>query len=686
MTAAGRAEVRTSSIRVALAATAIVAIAYLIVCVAVVVIVTSGLTREIDRRLAESLDRIAQGPPPGGPGHGYDATGRRTEVRSAAARLDGPPGWHRRPRTRPTRRCPPRIRAVTGPTTVTIGDARSGSGLPPTPVGLRRRRPDDRRGRPGQDHGHPGRADHRPDPAHRRLPRRGRDRPAGRRADRAGPRPPARVHRRRVARAADAAVGHRGAHEPRPGPGPRRGRVVPHRVRQDRRREQADAPAGRGPPLARPVRRDEGAARRPAGRPRRPRHRDRRPLPGRRRGAPAPTRAAESSPAITSCASRRSGSIGSLGVLLDNACKYAPDGERRSSSRSRPTAGGCGSRSTTPGPGIPEEERGRIFDRFHRATDSTGGAGLGLAIADAIVRATGGRWRVGASPAGGASLSVAWRRGSTGARRSTPRPAKARNRSDTGSRRLLGRQSVHHGRSDSPCRETRAAGCDHAGSSQMHRQPARPGSRAAVGDRLTEPSRRLVAPRPVPDRARSRVRRDRRRQHRWPTSSSTALLRGAVSAQRGERRRPGRHRGREHDREPAADVRRPRPIGLPRRPGGRSRRLRDRPGDHLRLDRPARGARRRGAGLRTGDRRDRRGERPRDRRPLSRPAVVDGSPPPGRRRHRPAAVPEGASHDHRRQPARSACPRPARTPGARSRGRSSARSTRRPGSDPRSSG
>ena len=98
-----------------------------------------------------------------------------------------------------------------------------------------------------------------------------------------------------------------------------------------------------------------------------------------------------------------------LGVLLDNACKYAPDGGRVDV-----TVVVDGSRVALTvddsGPGIPEDQRTRIFDRFHRATDAQGGAGLGLAIADAIVRATGGRWKVASAPAGGARMAISWGR------------------------------------------------------------------------------------------------------------------------------------------------------------------------------------------------------------------------------------------------------------------------------------
>jgi signal transduction histidine kinase len=96
-----------------------------------------------------------------------------------------------------------------------------------------------------------------------------------------------------------------------------------------------------------------------------------------------------------------------LGVLLDNACKYSPEGGTVIVSVA-PVGGRVSLIVDDAGPGIPEADRERIFDRFHRATEAQGGAGLGLAIANAIVRATSGRWQVGRSPAGGARMAVSW--------------------------------------------------------------------------------------------------------------------------------------------------------------------------------------------------------------------------------------------------------------------------------------
>jgi signal transduction histidine kinase len=96
-----------------------------------------------------------------------------------------------------------------------------------------------------------------------------------------------------------------------------------------------------------------------------------------------------------------------LGVLLDNACKYSPDGGTVRVAVAT-EAGRVRLTVDDSGPGIPEDQRERIFDRFHRAIEGPAGAGLGLAIADAIVRATGGRWRVGQSPTNGARMAVSW--------------------------------------------------------------------------------------------------------------------------------------------------------------------------------------------------------------------------------------------------------------------------------------
>ncbi len=114
-----------------------------------------------------------------------------------------------------------------------------------------------------------------------------------------------------------------------------------------------------------------------------------------------------------------------LGVLIDNACKYSPDGGtvdvtvRGESGRVTLTVDDAG-------PGIAEADRDKIFDRFHRATDGGSGAGLGLAIGDEIVRATGGRWRVGTAPLGGARLAVTWRSTLGGTPKEAAAPGTAR--------------------------------------------------------------------------------------------------------------------------------------------------------------------------------------------------------------------------------------------------------------------
>jgi two-component system, OmpR family, sensor kinase len=62
------------------------------------------------------------------------------------------------------------------------------------------------------------------------------------------------------------------------------------------------------------------------------------------------------------------------------------------------------------GPGIPADERERVFDRFHRTDQArdraSGGTGLGLAIVDAIAKAHGGAVKASESVAGGARMEL----------------------------------------------------------------------------------------------------------------------------------------------------------------------------------------------------------------------------------------------------------------------------------------
>ncbi len=97
------------------------------------------------------------------------------------------------------------------------------------------------------------------------------------------------------------------------------------------------------------------------------------------------------------------------GVLVDNACKFAGS-DGRVEVRVRSVGNRVGLQVDDSGPGVSDEQRPLIFDRFHRATDSSEGTGLGLAIADSVVRKTHGTWSVGRAPLGGARIEVWWRR------------------------------------------------------------------------------------------------------------------------------------------------------------------------------------------------------------------------------------------------------------------------------------
>ena len=79
------------------------------------------------------------------------------------------------------------------------------------------------------------------------------------------------------------------------------------------------------------------------------------------------------------------------------------------------------SRCATPGPGMPDEEARRVFERFYRADPArartSGGSGLGLSIVAAIVAAHGGT--VSAASAPGEGMTVTVRPASRSDRRAT---------------------------------------------------------------------------------------------------------------------------------------------------------------------------------------------------------------------------------------------------------------------------
>ena len=98
-----------------------------------------------------------------------------------------------------------------------------------------------------------------------------------------------------------------------------------------------------------------------------------------------------------------------LSNLLDNAIKYSPPGRpirlaaRRDGDELRLEV-------IDQGPGIPDEHRERIFERFHRVDPArsrqVGGTGLGLAIVKHIAQLHGGRAGIESPPGGGSVFTI----------------------------------------------------------------------------------------------------------------------------------------------------------------------------------------------------------------------------------------------------------------------------------------
>jgi two-component system sensor histidine kinase KdpD len=92
--------------------------------------------------------------------------------------------------------------------------------------------------------------------------------------------------------------------------------------------------------------------------------------------------------------------------LIDNAVKHTPPGTRVWVSATS-EAETVVVRVEDSGPGLPPGDPERLFAKFYRGREegNTGGAGLGLAICRAIIRAHGGRIEGRTRDAGGASFS-----------------------------------------------------------------------------------------------------------------------------------------------------------------------------------------------------------------------------------------------------------------------------------------
>lgn len=94
--------------------------------------------------------------------------------------------------------------------------------------------------------------------------------------------------------------------------------------------------------------------------------------------------------------------------VLDNAAKWSPRGRPVLVTLSQIDAGTAELTVADAGPGIPEEDRELVFERFYRSTQSRSmpGSGLGLAIVRQVVTRNGGTVRAEQSDLGGTLIRM----------------------------------------------------------------------------------------------------------------------------------------------------------------------------------------------------------------------------------------------------------------------------------------
>jgi signal transduction histidine kinase len=125
-----------------------------------------------------------------------------------------------------------------------------------------------------------------------------------------------------------------------------------------------------------------------------------RPVAGTR-GVSIEVEASDGSPASVEADPTRLDEI--LANLVTNAFQHTPAQGRITVTVGAGPEGGASYTIDDTGPGIPPDQRARVFERFVTSADS-GGTGLGLAIARRLVEAHGGSIEAGAAPGGGTRI------------------------------------------------------------------------------------------------------------------------------------------------------------------------------------------------------------------------------------------------------------------------------------------